>query len=80
MVAICTFIMLADFRTQSNWIQSHRWVIWGLPWGLSAVWAAIGLGVSGYGNIGACRFFFPDQRILSLHEQGAGSQTTGHAF
>lgn len=58
MVAICTFIMLADFRTQSNWIQSHRWVIWGLPWGLSAVWAAIGLGVSGYGNIGACRFFF----------------------
>lgn len=58
MVAVCTFFMLADFKVQSNWIQSHRWVIWGLPWGLSAVWAGMGLGLSGYGNIGACKSCF----------------------
>lgn len=58
MVAVCSFLVLADFKVQSNWVQSHRWVIWGIPWGLSAVWAAIGLSVSGYGNIGACGFYF----------------------
>lgn len=55
-IAVCTFFMLADFTTQSEWIQSHRWFIWALPCGLSALWAAVGLGVAGYGNIGACKF------------------------
>jgi hypothetical protein len=63
MVAVCTFFMLADFRSQAIWIQNKRWVIWGIPWGFSALLAAIGLGVAGYGNIGACKLTFIGTRI-----------------
>jgi hypothetical protein len=54
MIAVCTYLILANHRHQSSWIQDHKAVVWGLPWFLSILWAAIGLGMVGYGDIGAC--------------------------
>jgi hypothetical protein len=53
-IAICTYLILANHKHQSNWIQDHRIVVWIFPWFLSVLWAAIGLAVVGYGDIGAC--------------------------
>ena len=53
-IAIYTFFVLADYKHQSSWIQEHRIVLWVLPWFFSVLWAAIGLVVVGYGDIGAC--------------------------
>lgn len=55
-IAVCTYLILADHKHQSSWIQDHRIIIWILPWLLSILWAAIGLAVVGYGDIGACKF------------------------
>lgn len=55
MIAIYTFLILANYKHQSSWIQEHRIVLWCLPWGFSTLWAALGLGIAGYGNIGACK-------------------------
>ena len=54
-IAICTYFILADYKIASSWVQDHRWLLFGLPWLLSTLWASIGLGVAGYGNIGACK-------------------------
>jgi hypothetical protein len=54
MIALCTYLILANHKHQSTWVQDHSYIIWGLPWFLSILWAAIGLGVVGYGDIGAC--------------------------
>ncbi|TLD27551.1 G protein-coupled glucose receptor regulating Gpa2-domain-containing protein [Venturia nashicola] len=67
MIAVCTFSMLSDCKAQSKWIKSHRWVIWGLPWGLSVLWATIGLMLSGYGNIGAWCWFTKDRTRLLVN-------------
>lgn len=53
-IAVCTYLILANHKHQSSWIQDNRVVIWVLPWTLSLLWAAIGLAVVGYGDIGAC--------------------------
>jgi hypothetical protein len=53
-IAVSTFLILADYKHQSSWIQDHRIVLWILPWLFSVLWAAVGLGVVGYGDIGAC--------------------------
>ncbi|GJC99711.1 G-protein-coupled receptor 1 [Colletotrichum higginsianum] len=53
-IAVCTYFILAGHKTQSTWIQDHELVIWALPWLFSVLWASIGLGVTGYENIGAC--------------------------
>ena len=55
-IAVCTYLILADHKHQSSWIQDHRIITWTLPWLLSILWAAIGLAVVGYGDIGACKF------------------------
>lgn len=54
-IAVYTFLVLADYKHSSSWIESHRIVLWMLPWFFSTLWAAIGLGVVGYGDIGACK-------------------------
>ncbi|PMD39780.1 hypothetical protein L207DRAFT_634295 [Hyaloscypha variabilis F] len=63
--AVCTYFILASHKDQSSWIQDHRVVVWCVPWFLSACWAAIGLAVVGYGDIGAWCWFTSDKvRIL----------------
>ncbi|KAK6212908.1 hypothetical protein QIS74_08910 [Colletotrichum tabaci] len=59
-IAVCTYFILAGHKTQSTWIQDHELVIWALPWLFSVLWASIGLGVSGYENIGAWCWFKSD--------------------
>jgi hypothetical protein len=54
-IAVCTYLILASHKHQSSWIQEHKTVVWGIPWLLSILWASIGLGVVGYGDIGACK-------------------------
>lgn len=53
-IAICTYFILADHKRASGWVQDHRLLLSSLPWVFSLVWAAVGLGTVGYGNIGAC--------------------------
>ena len=55
-IAICTYFILADHKRASSWVQDHCWFLFTLPWFLSILWASIGLGVTGYGNIGACEW------------------------
>lgn len=54
-IAICTFLLVGGFQKGSDWVRKHRLLLWSLPWGISGLWAAIGLGIVGYGNIGACK-------------------------
>ncbi|KAF2679966.1 hypothetical protein K458DRAFT_393235 [Lentithecium fluviatile CBS 122367] len=64
-IAFCTFFILANFKHISSWIQEHRLILWCLPWGLSALWAGIGLGLDGYSDIGAWCWFGSDKvRLL----------------
>ncbi|KAG4430336.1 hypothetical protein IFR05_014189 [Cadophora sp. M221] len=64
-IAICTYLILASHKTQSSWVQDHKLVVWVVPWFLSLLWAAIGLAVVGYGNIGAWCWFTSDRvRLL----------------
>ena len=53
-IAVCTYLILASHKNQSTWIQDHQALVWCIPWFLSILWAAVGLGVVGYGDIGAC--------------------------
>jgi hypothetical protein len=55
-IAVCTYLILANHKYQSSWIQEHRLITWVLPWVLSTMWASIGLAVVGYGDIGACKY------------------------
>lgn len=54
LIAVSTYLILANHKHMSAWIQDHRLILWMLPWGLSALWAALGLIIAGYGDIGAC--------------------------
>jgi hypothetical protein len=64
-IAAATYLILANHKHQSNWIQDHSYVIWILPWLLSFLWAIIGLAVVGYGDIGAWCWFTSDRvRLL----------------
>lgn len=58
-IAACTYLILADHKIWSNWIQEHKYTIWILPWLLSILWAVLGLTLVGYGNIGACTYIIP---------------------
>ncbi|KAF3130718.1 hypothetical protein TWF594_010242 [Orbilia oligospora] len=51
-IAIATYIILGNFKTQSQYIQTHVWIPWVGPWVLSIIIAAICHGVLGYGYIG----------------------------
>ncbi|KAK4138452.1 hypothetical protein BT67DRAFT_368437 [Trichocladium antarcticum] len=64
-IAVCTYFILADHKRSSAWVQEHPVILWALPWLLSTVWAAVGLGTAGYGDIGAWCWFTSDQvRLL----------------
>jgi hypothetical protein len=64
-IAVYTYFVLTDLKRCSNWIQSHPWLPWVLPWLLSCVWASVGLAVTGYGDIGAWCWFTSDEvRLL----------------
>lgn len=54
MIAICTFLILANHKHKSSWIRRHRIILWSLPWGFSLAWATLGVGLDGYSNIGGC--------------------------
>lgn len=66
-IALCTYLILANHKHQSTWIQDHRSIIWVLPWALSILWATIGLAVVGYGNIGAWCWFTSDRTRLLVN-------------
>lgn len=55
-VAICTFFILADYKHASAWVQDHRYWLFAMPWAFSCLWAGVGLGTAGYGNIGGCEY------------------------
>ncbi|KAH8893840.1 hypothetical protein GQ53DRAFT_100010 [Thozetella sp. PMI_491] len=65
LIAFCTYLILADHKRLSSWIQDRRLLLACLPWLFSILWAAIGLVVTGYGNIGAWCWFTSDEvRLL----------------
>ncbi|KAH8598474.1 G protein-coupled glucose receptor regulating Gpa2-domain-containing protein [Bisporella sp. PMI_857] len=66
-IAVCTYLILSDHKRQSTWIQEHRIVIWLLPWFFSILWAALGLGIVGYGDIGAWCWFTSDRVRLFVN-------------
>ncbi|OCK80626.1 hypothetical protein K432DRAFT_281173, partial [Lepidopterella palustris CBS 459.81] len=66
-IALCTFLILANYKHQASWIQEHRIILWCLPWGLSTAWAAMGLGITGYGDIGAWCWFTSDRTRLLVN-------------
>jgi len=66
-IAFYTFLVLADYKLNFSWIEEHRIVLWILPWFLSVLWAAIGLGVVGYGDIGAWCWFTSDRVRLFVN-------------
>jgi hypothetical protein len=49
-------------------------VVWCVPWFLSACWAAIGLAVVGYGDIGACISLSSSIPTGTDTNKGAGSR------
>ncbi|OLN95939.1 G-protein coupled receptor 1-like protein 2 [Colletotrichum chlorophyti] len=64
-IAICTYFILAGHKKQSSWIQDHEGIILALPWVFSVLWASVGVGVVGYGDIGAWCWFTSDKvRLL----------------
>jgi hypothetical protein len=71
-IATYTFLVLADYKHNSSRIEEHRIVLWILPWFFSILWASIGLGVVGYGDIGACKSY-PSLSVV-LDEQLSSKQ------
>ena len=64
-IAVYTYIVLTDQKTWSSWLHEHPVLPWTLPWVLSVLWASIGLGVTGYGDIGSWCWFTSDEvRLL----------------
>ncbi|KAL6364179.1 hypothetical protein LRP88_02095 [Fusarium phalaenopsidis] len=65
LISLCTYFILAGYKTPSFWVQDNRLILAALPWVLSVTWAGIGLGTVGYGNIGAWCWFTSDEiRLL----------------
>jgi hypothetical protein len=64
-IAVYTYFVLTDQKRWSAWLHAHRILPWALPWVLSVLWASIGLGVTGYGDIGGWCWFTSDEvRLL----------------
>lgn len=53
-IAMCTYVILAGYKSLSSWVQDQRIFLSCVPWVLSLLWAGIGLKLAGYGDIGAC--------------------------
>ncbi|KAF2813316.1 uncharacterized protein BDZ99DRAFT_382497 [Mytilinidion resinicola] len=67
LIAVCTFFIVANYKRQSQWVQEHRIILWCLPWGFSILWAALGMGLIGYGDIGAWCWFTSDKTRLLVN-------------
>lgn len=63
-IAVCTYLILADHKKWSNWIQDRKYIVWILPWLFSLLWALLGLTLVGYGDIGACT-----ESLIALHSK-----------
>ena len=66
-IAICTYLLLTDNKTQSAWIQDHRVILWALPWFFSLLCGGLGLGLIGYGYNGAYCLFLSDKIRLLIN-------------
>ncbi|KAG4255703.1 hypothetical protein FPRO03_04651 [Fusarium proliferatum] len=65
-IALCTYVILAGYKSLSSWVQDQRILLSCLPWALSLLWAGIGLKLAGYGDIGAWCWFTSDKvRLLA---------------
>ncbi|KAH8665442.1 hypothetical protein BGZ61DRAFT_561539 [Ilyonectria robusta] len=64
-ISICTYLILADHKHLTSWVQDHEKVLFLIPWMLSLLWAGLGLWLAGYGDIGAWCWFTSDKvRLL----------------
>ena len=64
-IAVYTYFVLNDQKRCSMWVEKHPLIPWVVPWVLSLVWASLGLGITGYGDIGAWCWFTSDKvRLL----------------
>lgn len=59
--------MLNDKKAVSQWIQSHKYIVWAVPWFFSLLWALLGLLLAGYGDIGAWCWFTSDRTRLLVN-------------
>jgi hypothetical protein len=66
-IAICTFFLVGDHERSSKWVQSHRLIVFTIPPLVSAIWAAIGLGLKAYDNIGGWCWFPSDRTRLLVN-------------
>ncbi|KAN0116884.1 G protein-coupled glucose receptor regulating Gpa2 domain containing protein [Hyaloscypha variabilis] len=66
-IAICTYLLLTDNKTQSAWIQDHRVILWALPWFFSLLCGGLGLGLIGYWYNGAYCLFLSDKIRLLIN-------------
>ncbi|KAK4449040.1 hypothetical protein QBC34DRAFT_299670 [Podospora aff. communis PSN243] len=65
LIAVYTFVVLTDNKKWSAWLHERALLPWVVPWVLSVLWASIGLGVVGYGDIGGWCWFTSDEvRLL----------------
>ncbi|KAF5686332.1 G coupled receptor 1 [Fusarium denticulatum] len=65
-IALCTYVILAGYKSLSSWVQDQRIFLSCLPWALSLLWAGLGLKLAGYGDIGAWCWFTSDEvRLLA---------------
>lgn len=63
-IALCTYVILAGYKSLSSWVQDQRILLSCLPWVLSLLWAGIGLKLAGYGDIGACRSYDVERGLV----------------
>jgi hypothetical protein len=65
LIAVYTFVVLTDNKKWSAWLHERALLPWAAPWVPSVLWASIGLGVVGYGDIGGWCWFTSDEvRLL----------------
>lgn len=66
-IATCTYLILTGHNRLSTWVQDNRWLVSLIPWCLSLLTASLGLGIVGYGDIGAWCWFTSDRLRLLVN-------------
>ncbi|KAH7141511.1 hypothetical protein B0J13DRAFT_637243, partial [Dactylonectria estremocensis] len=66
-ISVCTYLILADHKHLTGWVQDHEVMLMIVPWALSLLWAGIGLKLTGYGDIGAWCWFTSDEVRLFVN-------------
>ncbi|BCS01797.1 uncharacterized protein AKAW2_60061A [Aspergillus luchuensis] len=56
-----------DYIHAASWVQNHKAALWCIPWGLSILWAVLGLVVVGYGYAGGWCWFTSDRVRLFVN-------------